>query len=120
MPFDPSVLAETAIDYLDLHVYLAPPGTPLEELESVDFPALKATLERLDKPLLLGEFGAFREHQPDLGAAADAVRTQWDQFHDRGFHGFAFWPFDAADHPRMFGATDGPGDGTILERLAEP
>lgn len=118
IPAKPLALARTNVDYLDVHLYHGYPGTWEANLESIDFDALTDVLDDRGMPLLLGEFGAKEVNYRDRDHAASVQRDLWNFASHRGYHGFAYWPFqnNAQD---IYGATEGPGDGTILETLAD-
>lgn len=118
VPAKPLALARTDVDYLDIHLYHGYPGTWEANLESVEFAELTSVLDDRGMPLLLGEFGALEHNYRDLDHAASVQRDLWRFASDRGYHGFAYWPYqnNAQD---LYGATEGPGDGTILETLAD-
>ena len=106
------LLTESELDFFDFHAY--PGGPPLSE-----YPVHFGMLGYKAKPILLGEYGAFRHQYLTIESAARAV-TDWVADSCRfGFDGWLYWTYwpanpDAGD--RTWSLTD--EDGTLLKMLA--
>lgn len=111
--------AVSALDYVSLHPY---PGIDLtlpqyvENFGSAAYPK---------KPILMEEFGAFREFFPTVQQAADALR-QWQVAScDLNFRGWLLWTFDEpitqqAPQP-VWNALDGKSEvNQALSPLSRP
>lgn len=107
-----SLLEKTDLDFFDFHAY---PGGPslLEHVEHFGMLGHNA------KPILLGEYGAFRHIYSEIDSAARAV-TQWvAESCDYGFDGWLYWtyyPADASVSDRTWGFVD--EDNYLLELFA--
>lgn len=97
-----SLLEKSDLDFFDFHAY--PGGASLKEhaehFGMVDYDA---------KPILLGEYGAFRHIYSDIDSAARAL-TQWvADSCQYGFDGWLYWtyyPADANVNDRTWGFVD--------------
>jgi hypothetical protein len=107
-----SLLAGADLDYFDFHAYpgFQPLGELVEAFGMVGYDA---------KPIVLGEYGAFRHVYPDLIPAARAI-TEWQAAScTHGFDGWIYWTYyPAADSvdDRTWGLTD--EEGYMLDLLA--
>jgi len=116
-PARPLALAETSLDYLDIHFYPFDDHTLDRDLESIEFEALKAACAKAGKPLVMGEFGAFKSPYKTLPDAAAAMQRHLRRVHRLGFVGFLYWTYDTDEQDFLWNAKSGSGE--ILEALAE-
>jgi hypothetical protein len=97
-----SLLAGSDLDYFDFHAYSGGPTL----LEHAD---VFGMLGYDSKPIVLGEYGAFRHIYPDLTSAARAI-TEWQsESCQYGFDGWLYWtyyPANASVNDRTWGFTD--------------
>ena len=101
---------ESSADYIDLHTY---PGGDLMLAQYVE------NYEMNDmqlKPIMIGEFGAFRFAFPDIEVAAQAL-VDWQVESCRyGFDGWLLWTWDDIGDSEMYTAVE--ADGVINQALA--
>lgn len=97
-----SLLEKSDLDFFDFHTY---PGGPslLDHVEHFGMIGFDA------KPILLGEYGAFRHIYSDIDSAARTI-TQWvAESCQYGFDGWLYWtyyPADASVGDRTWGLVD--------------
>ena len=111
---DASVDGSTA-DFIDLHVY---PGTADLTAEMNAF-----EISVHEKPLILGEFGAFTNFYATSADAAQALGSfQADSVNDYGgFSGWLLWTWDTDESPEIYNALSGNGEiGSLLSPLVRP
>jgi hypothetical protein len=98
-----SLLARSDLDFFDFHYY---PGLP---------PGLQVHAEHFGmigyeaKPILLGEYGAFRRRYPEIDSAARAMTELLAESCTVGFDGWLYWtyyPSDASAGDRTWGLVD--------------
>ena len=109
-----SALGGSSADFVDLHAY--PTGQTLAaEMASFEISTNK-------KPLVLGEFGAFKNNYPSLTNAAYAMRDwQIASCRQYGFDGWLLWTWDTAEQPELWNAMDSGGAiNGLLAPLARP
>jgi hypothetical protein len=111
-PARPLKLLESEIDFLDFHLYMGWDefGTMGQCLESLEWSSLNKT----NKPFIVGEFGAHRQDYPDIYNAAQALYNHREEFYDFGFKGSALFTWDLYQHTRW---TAMEGGEIINERL---
>jgi len=83
-----SLLEFSTLDYVDFHTY--PQGNGyllLTDLESSEY----SIWDLNAKPIVMGEFGAFKHYYSDIYDAAEAMVTHRQQARDFGFEGELFW-----------------------------
>ncbi|MEK6193536.1 MAG: hypothetical protein N2F24_04835, partial [Deltaproteobacteria bacterium] len=100
-----SLLAGSDLDFFDFHAY--PGFEPFEEL------ATAFGMKGYDaKPIVLGEYGSFRDVYPELDSGARAI-TKWQAIScELGFDGWLYWTYYPADESvgdRTWGFTDEGG-----------
>ena len=117
IPARPLALAESSVSYVDIHLYPHGPNTMQEDLRSIEFDALRRKCLRAGKPLLMGEFGAFKHDYPTLKTAVRGVTQHAKEAYDAGFVGFLYWTYDTDEQKRLWNAKSGKGD--ILKALAK-
>ena len=122
-PFRPLWLASGAasgLDLLDVHVYQVPdwPGMAAD-LATSEWPRLSFE----DTPIVMGEFGAWRQH-PDVfangtSAAAAMVRQQVEACR-LNMTGSMFWTYDTAEQPRLWNFQSAPEIAAALSPQQRP
>jgi hypothetical protein len=104
-----SSIGGSRADYVDLHFY---PGLrdTYQEMNSFE-------IAGSHKPLVLGEFGAFRFLYPDSASAATALRDfQVLSCVEYGFTGWLAWTWDTTEQPELFSVLE--DNGMINNALA--
>jgi hypothetical protein len=116
-PARPLALAKSSIDFLDIHLYAAEDveESMRKDLESVEYPEVKRECQKLGKPIIMGEFGAFKERFPDLAEAAKAMQKQAELSSELGFKGWIYWTYDSDEQTRLWNAKS--KSGVILNAL---
>jgi hypothetical protein len=113
-----SLTTWSRLSFLDLHVYpVDQPGnapyTLTHDLATIEWASVRG-------PVVLGEFGAFRDqYRNDIVAAAYAMRDLQVQTCAKAMSGWWFWTYDTdetADQRRLFTLLD--ADGAINGQLA--
>lgn len=102
-------------DFIDLHAY---PGTAnlTAEMAAFEIPAH-------EKPLILGEFGAFKNFYATSADAAQAMSIfQADSVNDcGGFAGWLLWTWNTDESPEIYNTLSGNGEiGALLSPLVRP
>ncbi len=107
VPINLIALQDSKLDYFDVHVFLHRIGESsvaekLEEtLSSIDFDTLIKVSRKAGKPLVVGEFAAFRDPRRTLQQQATDIREQLDLLVQKGFRGFLYWSYDADEQERI-------------------
>ena len=107
-----SLLEKSDLDFFDFHAY--PGNISLEEHANAF-----GMMGYDTKPIILGEYGAFRSIYPDLAAAARVINEWVADSCKLGFDGWLYWsyyPADASAGDRTWGLTD--EDGYLLNLFA--
>lgn len=105
-----AVIAESTLDFIDLHGY---PGG------SIDLPQLAENFKLPQvtrKPIVLGEFGAFRNVYPSAEVAAQALISWQAASCALGFDGWLVWTWDAGGGTEQWNGTD--AGGFVADALA--
>jgi F5/8 type C domain-containing protein len=85
-----SLLEKSDLDFFDFHAY--PGGASLQShAEHFGLPGYEA------KPILMGEYGAFRHIYPEIDSAARALTTWVSESCQYGFDGWLYWTYYPAD-----------------------
>ena len=116
-PARPLALAASSLDYLDVHFYPFDARTLDRDLESIEWPALKDACAKAGKPLIMGEFGAFKSAWKTLPEAAAAMRAHLRRVLGLGFVGYIYWTYDTDEQPFLWNAKSGQGE--ILDALTQ-
>jgi hypothetical protein len=116
-PARPLALVETRLDYLDIHFYPFSEKTLPADLESIEFAALAPAAERAGKPLIMGEFGAFKNNWKTIDQAENAMRSHLRAVLKLGFTGFLYWTYDTDEQNELWNARSDRGQ--IFEMLQE-
>ena len=107
IPVNLKALTASSLDYLDVHIYLhriseSSVAEKLEEtLGSIDFAGLSKAAVQAGKPLIVGEYAAFKELTRGLEQQAQDVVEQMDLCRDRGFQGFLYWTYDTDEQTNI-------------------
>jgi hypothetical protein len=105
----PAIWTSTA-DFIDLHAY---PGTELTLEEYVENYELGGFSQ---KPIILGEFGAFRFAYPSAALAVRALQDWQIESCEYGFDGWLLWTWDTDEQTELWNGL--AGDGSISDALA--
>jgi len=116
VPARPLALAKSQASYLDIHLYPHGPNSMQPDLKSIEFDAVRLACRQRGKPLLMGEFGAFKHSYPSVEKACDAMVRHVKEARDSGFVGYMYWTYDSDEQPRIWNAKE--ADGKILKALA--
>jgi|GEM_PF-511071 len=100
-----SVLRDSELDFLDFHPY---PGVGLTMEQQAENYGMIGYEE---KPIILGEIGAFRDVYSTSEQAAIALRSWQAEACDVGFDGFMLWQWDAPNLAIVGDNVWGPHDG---------
>lgn len=107
-----SLLAGSDLDFFDFHAYPGP-------LSLAELAAAFGMDGFDDKPIVMGEYGAFRHIFPDILPAARAVTNWQAESCALGFDGWLYWTYYPADESagdRTWGLTD--ESGFLMEALS--
>lgn len=116
-PFRPEALATSGADFLDLHFYTGNQPDLQAELDSIEFGAVTNAWKTAGKPMIVGEFGAYKFALPTLSAATSWKREEVDVFNSLGFQGWLYWTYYTDLQPELWHAkADG---GAIFDALEE-
>ncbi len=117
-----NILARSKVDFLDVHFYRTRSAETVEDafakdMESIGFTGESAQAILRDKPVILGEFGAFRFADATFAAACENLLAIRDRAIEHGCSGAMLWTFDCFEQKELYnGMIDG---GIFLPRLAE-
>lgn len=115
-PMRPAVLAYwSRLSYVDLHIYKSKFATyDLDvDLASSEVGGVWAT----PKPLLVGEFGAYKPwYNGDINAAAADMWALRDSLVQRGIGGWLYWTWDG-NQPEWFNALE---QGEVINQALKP
>lgn len=116
-PARPLALLKSRIDFLDIHLYATADveESMKKDLESIEFSEVKRECQKRGKPIIMGEFGAFKERFPDINLAAKAMKQQADLSRELGFEGWLYWTYDSDEQTRLWNAIS--EGGVILKYL---
>jgi hypothetical protein len=84
-----SLVQDSALDFFDFHAYPGEDITLTQIAENFGLPA--------DKPVIMGEYGAFVDRYPDSNGAAVAVQGWTAESCNLGWHGWLYWEMLPAD-----------------------
>jgi len=116
------MLAGSPLDFVDVHFYRTRREETVEEAFRRDMLSteyLDAAMEPLirDKPVILGEFGAFQHVEASFDEAVDTLLAIRALAHRHGMAGWMMWTFDAFEQPRLWHAME--DGGAFVERLGQ-
>ena len=110
-----TVLRDSALDFVDLHLH---PGLELsfpQYVENFELPPLTA------KPVVLGEYGAFKSSAETAQKAADMLVSWQRESCAYGFDGWLLWSWDTTEEasgaPELWTALD---EGGVIKRALSP
>jgi hypothetical protein len=103
-------MANSTADFVDLHTY---PGLELTMPQYVENFAMNGHLE---KPVMMGEFGAFEFVYPDTDTSAQALKSWQVESCSYGFKGWLLWTWDSDEQPELWNGLSATGQ--INEALA--
>ncbi len=101
-----------ALDFLDVHFYhvTANPKNVASQfrrnLGSTNFFTPQMTEIRKKTPVIMGEFGAFDDHEKTFAAAVDNIVQVRDLANKEKVNGMLFWTYDCQEQDRLYHATD--------------
>lgn len=101
-----------ALDFLDVHFYHAvadPKEVPerfRRNLGSTGFFSPDMAEIRKRTPVIMGEFGAFDNHEKTFAAAVDNLVQVRNLANGAKVNGMLFWTYDCQEQPRLYHATD--------------
>jgi len=107
-PVSIALLARTPLDFIDVHLYIF---APLDQMAKDVTDAMESSLwseaEQKHsvlkrKPLVLGEFGAFHNHNPDFESAAKRITATRDAACPKYFTGYLSWTLESFNQDRLY------------------
>ncbi len=108
IPFRPLAILNSKADFLDLHFYSADAEAWQRDLASVEFEQVKRLAGELGKPIIVGEFGAFKRPFPTVEPAAAWMGTWAAMLVENGFVGWLHWTYDTHEQSeQLWHACDG-------------
>jgi hypothetical protein len=125
-------LGGDAGDFLDIHYYRRNVKRDLvddfhRQMRSSLFYSSAMVRTRMSKPLIMGEFGAFRKGESkedfyyaygSLSEVTQEMATVRDLALAMGFKGFLFWTYDTQEQKEMYNAAE--QGGMLIKALAAP
>jgi hypothetical protein len=104
-----TTLGTGALDFLDVHFYRTSRKESVAEafrlnLASTGFFTPKMTDIRKDKPVIMGEFGAFDHVETTFEEAVDNMVRVRDLALKEGVSGMLYWTYDSFEQPRLYHA----------------
>jgi endo-1,4-beta-mannosidase len=115
-PARPLALAKSKADYLDIHLYSTDADSLAADLKSVEFDEVRGACTKAKKPIIMGEFGAFKANFSTASAAAQAMASHLKWTREAGFSGFLYWTYDTDEQIRLWNALS--GEGQIMKTLS--
>ena len=116
------VLSRSKLDFLDVHFYRTRKDETVadafaHDMETVRFAGTTAATILKGKPVILGEFGAFRFAETSWTAAQKNLLAIRGEAMQRGMSGWLLWTYDCFEQKELYpGMTEG---GEFLKRLAK-
>ena len=101
-----------SLDFLDVHFYHATPNPRdvanrfRRNLGSTGFFTPQMADIRKTCPVIMGEFGAFDDHEKTFAAAVDNLVQVRDLANKEKVNGMLFWTYDCQEQARLYHATD--------------
>ena len=115
-------LSRSKLDFLDVHFYRTRKDETVadafaRDMETVRFSGATMTTILKGKPVILGEFGAFRFAESSWTTAQENLTAIRDEAIRRGMSGWLLWTYDCFEQKELYpGMTEG---GDFLKRLAK-
>lgn len=103
LPMRLTALANSALDYVDLHVY-AQPGAFAAHAASAELASVNPA-----RPIIFGELGVFRGGYPDVVSSALALRDLQTSSCVYRVSGWLTWTWDSWEQPEIWNALDHAG-----------
>jgi hypothetical protein len=97
-PFRLRILNDSRLDYLEIHPY---PHTVDYDLLS-DLKSLEYTEFEKAKPILVGEFGAYKNDFKDIQSAIAVARSFISQVCRQSLAGWLYWTWDTNEQPYLW------------------
>jgi hypothetical protein len=104
----------SSADFVDVHYY---PDQFVPEASFAEAMASDGVTGQQQKPIILGEFGAFKHAYPTPTAAADALLALQQESCSYRITGWLLWTWDTTEQPDLWTATDANG---LLEHALSP
>lgn len=107
-----SLLASSNLSYVDVHLF--PSGSSY----SIDDDLMSSEYSNWNfnaKPLLMGEYGAFKSFYPNINNAANEMLSHRQNAFDRSFKGALYWTWDTFSQTQLWHLID--EDGVINDIL---
>ncbi|MBL7040988.1 MAG: cellulase family glycosylhydrolase [Pirellulaceae bacterium] len=118
VPFRPLAIVRSKADMVDVHFYSGTMDKYRKDLESIEFEKLKQTASAAGKPLIVGEFGVFKnQFADDFETACRFLRNDWLPRLNRDWDGWLYWTYDTHEQPRLWNAAH--DDFAIFRVLAD-
>jgi hypothetical protein len=115
-PFRPLAILRSQADFLDLHFYPSNAAEFERDLQSIEFPAVQRAARELGKPVVAGEFGAFKGTFPTAAGAAQWMAELGGRYAALGCAGWLYWTLDTHEQSsELWHARD--ADDLIYRRL---
>jgi hypothetical protein len=119
-PLDPRIInhvyppiANSTLDYVDLHLYPVVAGLTMDQyVQNFGFVGFQQ-----QKPILLGEFGAFQSAYPAVADAAAGLRDWQIQSCAYNFKGWELWTWDTDEQPELWNAMS---QGGVINQALSP
>ncbi|MCC7406710.1 MAG: cellulase family glycosylhydrolase [Phycisphaeraceae bacterium] len=117
MPARLLALTRSRLDYLDIHLYPHSSSFLAGELRSIEWDALSQAARKAGKPIICGEFGAFRSAFSTEGRAARGMKMHLQRLRKAGLAGWLFWTYDSDEQAGIWNAKS--GEGSIYRVLVD-
>jgi hypothetical protein len=107
-----TTLGTGALDFLDVHFYHVTPNLKdvakqfRLNLGSTNFFTPQMAEIRKKTPVIMGEFGAFDDHEKTFAAAVDNLVQVVDLANKENVNGMLFWTYDCQEQARLYHAMD--------------
>jgi len=88
----------SSVDFVDLHAYPHPDFTLAMNVENFEIGGFTR------KPILMGEFGAFRDYYWSAAFAAQELQNWQVESCRQGFDGWLLWTWDTDEQPELWNA----------------
>jgi hypothetical protein len=101
------------MDYVDLHLYPVVAGLTMDQyVQNFGFVGFQQ-----QKPILLGEFGAFQSAYPAVADASAGLRDWQIQSCAYNFKGCELWTWDTDEQPELWNAMS---QGGLINQTLSP
>jgi hypothetical protein len=106
-------ISNSTVDFVDLHAYPIPADLTLAQLvQNYGFIGYQQ-----QKPVLMGEFGAFKNSYSLITDAAAALQGWQTQSCAYNFKGWALWTWDTDEQPELWNALS---EGEVINQTLSP